>query len=121
MSCDMVRIAPYPAVLGSSVWLHRRAFSFGNRTSLTHKRMLVNSLSLRYRNRMNKQLLSRVMRQLARHRHQQARQDPALHEHLQQIVSKAGRASWDKLTPAERDARIARMVAARQKKAGRKQ
>jgi hypothetical protein len=60
---------------------------------------------------MDKSLISRAMRQLVQHRH--AMEDPEL---LREIVSKAGRASWEALTEEERQARIAKMVAARQKK-----
>jgi hypothetical protein len=62
---------------------------------------------------MDKALMSRAMRQLARHRVEQERKDPKARQRRKEIVAKAGQASWDKLTKAEREARIARMVAAR--------
>ena len=63
---------------------------------------------------MNRKLLSRAMRELARHRHKH--EDP---ERLRQIVSDAGKASWAKLTPAERAACAAHMRAGRKSKAQR--
>jgi hypothetical protein len=59
---------------------------------------------------MNKELISRAMRQLAKHRHQH--EDKA---RTKAIMSKAGKASWQKLSQAERKARLARMVAGRRK------
>jgi len=59
---------------------------------------------------MNKQLISRAMRQLAKHQH--ATEDK---EQRKQIMAKAGKVSWRKLTEEERQARIARMVAGRRK------
>jgi hypothetical protein len=56
------------------------------------------------------------MRELAKRRH--ASEDP---ERLREITSNAGRVSWKKMTEPERQARIAKMVAARRKRAsGRK-
>ena len=67
-------------------------------------------------------LISRAMRELAKRRH--ATESP---ERLKEITSKAGRVSWEKLSEQERQARIAKMVAARlkiiadKKKTGSKQ
>jgi hypothetical protein len=55
------------------------------------------------------------MRELAKRRH--ASEDPA---RLKEITSQAGRVSWKKLTEEEQQARIAKMIAARRKKADRK-
>jgi len=60
------------------------------------------------------------MRQLAKHRVEKERHNPESRQRRQEIVTKAGHASWDQLTEQEREARIAKMVAARQKKPGRK-
>jgi len=56
------------------------------------------------------------MRELARRRH--ASEDP---ERLKEITSKAGRVSWKKMTEEERQARIAKMIAARRHKASGRQ
>jgi hypothetical protein len=52
------------------------------------------------------------MRELAKRRH--AKEHP---ERLREITAKAGRVSWNKMTEQEREARIAKMVAGRRKRA----
>jgi hypothetical protein len=63
---------------------------------------------------MNKQLISRAMRELAKARH--ARETP---QERQAWGSKASKAAWAKLTPAEKTARIAHMRAGLKRKAKR--
>jgi hypothetical protein len=64
---------------------------------------------------MDKALISRAMKQLAKHRVEKERKDPEARKRRKKIVAKAGRASWGKLTKQEREERIARMHAGRRK------
>jgi hypothetical protein len=60
------------------------------------------------------------MRQLAKRRVEKERQILESRQRRKEIVTKAGHASWDKLTEQERQVRIAKMVAGRQRKPGRR-
>ncbi len=60
---------------------------------------------------MKKSTISEVMRYLALQRHANENK-----EQLKEIVSKAGRASWDALTQEQRQARIDKIQAALAKK-----
>jgi hypothetical protein len=53
---------------------------------------------------MNRRLISKAMRELARHQHQT--EDP---RRRREIMAGAGRVSWAKLTKAEQDVRVAHM------------
>jgi hypothetical protein len=78
--------------------------------------MLVKYKCVRKNKAMNKSLISRAMRQLAKRRVEKERQNPESRRRRQEIVEKAGRASWNRLNEDERRARIEKMVAARQKR-----